>query len=105
MRKAFETAVILAGTVGWWGFVYPESSLVQEETCISCEKDESENIEEYKDADSKKRVVQKSVCGEDIRIKSWIWEYVCQVKEENKDVTEMTECEENTLCQQVQSAH
>ncbi len=24
MRKIYETAVILIGTLGWWGFVYPE---------------------------------------------------------------------------------
>ncbi len=27
MRKLYETAVILLGTLGWWGFVYPELCL------------------------------------------------------------------------------
>lgn len=32
MRKIYETAVILIGTLGWWGFVYPELCFT-EETC------------------------------------------------------------------------
>ena len=30
MRKIYETAVILIGTLGWWGFVYPELCLTQD---------------------------------------------------------------------------
>lgn len=30
MRKIYETAVILIGTLSWWGFVYPELCLTEE---------------------------------------------------------------------------
>lgn len=30
MKKLIETAVILVGTIGWWGFVYPELCLTQD---------------------------------------------------------------------------
>lgn len=30
MRKILETAIILIGTLGWWGFVYPELCLAEE---------------------------------------------------------------------------
>lgn len=29
MRRVLETAVILLGTLGWWGFVYPELCLLE----------------------------------------------------------------------------
>lgn len=30
MRKIFEAAVIVIGTLGWWGFVYPELCLTED---------------------------------------------------------------------------
>ncbi|MBQ8597833.1 MAG: hypothetical protein IJ409_08595 [Lachnospiraceae bacterium] len=39
MRRILETSVILLGTLGWWGFVYPELSLL--ETSYEVEYDES----------------------------------------------------------------
>lgn len=30
MRRLFEAAVIIIGTLGWWGFVYPELCLTRE---------------------------------------------------------------------------
>lgn len=30
MKKIFETAVIILGTIGWWGFVYPELCLTED---------------------------------------------------------------------------
>lgn len=30
MRRIYEAAVILVGTLGWWGFIYPELSMVTE---------------------------------------------------------------------------
>lgn len=33
MRKLWETAVILAGTLGFWGFIYPELTM----PAASCE--------------------------------------------------------------------
>ena len=58
MRKLYETAVILFGTLGWWGFVYPELCLTED---VYEEKSEWESGE---------------IC-----IKSRIAEYVYQVKE------------------------
>lgn len=30
MRKIYETAIILIGTLSWWGFVYPELCLTED---------------------------------------------------------------------------
>ena len=30
MRKIYETALILIGTIGWWGFVYPDMCLTED---------------------------------------------------------------------------
>lgn len=30
MRKLYEAVVILMGTVGWWGFVYPDLCLTED---------------------------------------------------------------------------
>jgi len=95
MRKIYEAAVLFLGTLGWWGFVYPELCLdgeVYEETVR--EQDPSEEpsgetgaprAEEgragaaaFKEtADSRETGWQ---LGE-IRIKSRLVEYVCQIKE------------------------
>ena len=44
MKKLYETAVILIGTLGWWGYVYPELSMtsgayVEEAECNEQEED------------------------------------------------------------------
>ena len=59
MRKILETAVILMGTVGFWGFVYPELTMTEEAYEFVAE---SQN--------------------EPIHIKCWIMEYLYQVKEQ-----------------------
>lgn len=59
MRKIFETAVILMGTIGFWGFVYPELTMTEETYELVVE---SQN--------------------ESIHIKSWIMEYLYQVKKQ-----------------------
>lgn len=63
MRKIYETAVILIGTLCWWGFVYPELCLTE---------DAYEQEAEAEDAGFK--------VGE-LRIKSRAAEYVYQVRE------------------------
>ena len=37
MRRVFETAAILIGTLGWWGFVYPELCVTWE----TCQEEEA----------------------------------------------------------------
>lgn len=59
MRKIWETAVILIGTLGFWGFVYPELTMPMETY---------ELVEETH--------------NEPIRIKSRVMEYLYQVKEQ-----------------------
>ena len=55
MRKIYEAALLFLGTLGWWGFVYPE-------LCLDGEVYEEEACEE--------------VVGE-----IGLVEYVCQIKE------------------------
>lgn len=59
MRKIWETAVILMGTLGFWGFVYPELTMPGEAYELV---EESQN--------------------EPIRIKSRVMEYLYQVIEQ-----------------------
>ncbi len=42
MRRLWEAAVLLMGTLGFWGFVYPEFCLTEENyrTEASCEAEE-----------------------------------------------------------------
>lgn len=44
MRRFYETAIIFIGTLGWWGFVYPDLSAVTE-TCVQ-ETDEDGYMDE-----------------------------------------------------------
>lgn len=48
MRKVLESAVILLGTMGWWGFVYPELCLLD----VSYEYEEASDFEEADDMGS-----------------------------------------------------
>lgn len=82
IRRVMETAVIVFGTLGWWGFVYPELCLLEssyEEEYVS----EDEEVQSWKDG------VMITLPGagnkddgrvREIRIKSKIAEYVCQVR-------------------------
>ena len=83
MKRFYETAVILIGTLGWWGYVYPELSLTQQAYVQETETNrltEADGVTEIlKDLGSNGIEV-----GE-IRIKSRIAEYVYQVK---KDMVE-----------------
>ncbi len=44
MRKVFETAVILMGTLGWWGFVYPELCLTEGMYAQEAQAGQMENV-------------------------------------------------------------
>lgn len=106
MRKLYETAIILVGTLGWWGFVYPELSMTEEAYVQEAESQEQQAEREVKeeqraesqeqDAERKVQKEQDTGCGlesigeslagaglqiGDIRIKSRLAEYVYQVKE------------------------
>ena len=61
MKRFLGTMILFVGTLGWWGFVYPELCLVPE----ACDSTETEELKE----------------PEEIRIKSRLYEYVCQVRE------------------------
>lgn len=77
MRRVFESAVILIGTLGWWGFVYPELCLTWE-TCQEQEVSESGIIlEDFTQAFPK---AFEGNSGK-ICIKSRIIEYLYQEKE------------------------
>lgn len=97
MRKIYETALILIGTIGWWGFVYPDMCLTedmyeqgyeqdyekeQEKTGISDLKDSKQtslDIEmSFSDAAEDESLEQSGWKIGDIRIKSRIVEYLYQ---------------------------
>lgn len=59
MRKIWETAIIIMGTIGFWGFVYPELTMPGEVY---------EFVEEAQ--------------SEPIRIKIRLMEYLYQVREQ-----------------------
>ncbi|MBD5548988.1 MAG: hypothetical protein HDQ97_16650 [Lachnospiraceae bacterium] len=93
MRKLYETALILIGTIGWWGFVYPDMCLTEDVYEQECEEDQTEidaselmNPEQMPvrremssaDAAEDTGLVQSGWKIGDIRIKSRIVEYLYQ---------------------------
>lgn len=82
MRRFFETAVIFIGTLGFWGFVYPE-------LCITEETFEVEQAEDYvprkEDMQSEPELYQDVYDflngGGEICIKLRAVEYLYQVRE------------------------
>lgn len=74
MRKIYETAVILIGTLSWWGFVYPELCLTED----AYEQEESAQMEDdaHKDSFWEEGIKVGELC-----IKSRAAEYVYQVSE------------------------
>lgn len=89
MRKIYETAVILIGTLGWWGFVYPELCLTQD----AYEQESEAQTNDWEEGDIKEQDVQAKESGQGgnfwedgfkvggLCIKSRAAEYVYQVKE------------------------
>ena len=83
MKRFYETAVILIGTLGWWGYVYPELSLTQHAYVQETETNrltEADGVTEIL-----KELGSNGIEVGEIRIKSRIAEYVYQVK---KDMVE-----------------
>lgn len=83
MKRFYKTAVILIGTLGWWGYVYPELSLTQQAYVQETETDR------LTEADVVTGILEElgstGIEVGEIRIKSRIAEYVYQVK---KDMVE-----------------
>lgn len=77
MKKIYEVALILIGTVGWWGFVYPDMCLT-EDVCEQ-EYEEDEQLEvSVTDAAADIETVQSGIQIGSIRIKSRLVEYLYQ---------------------------
>lgn len=109
MRKFYEAAIIFIGTLGWWGFVYPELSAVTE-VCVQ-ETDEESHTDEGggQEADEGNRAGKgiaaraeensffREICetlgdtgvkSGNVRIKSRIAEYLYQGKEKDRSEKE-----------------
>lgn len=96
MRRFLEAAVIFVVTFGWWGFIYPELSMVTESSVQEMEAGMQD--EETQTPDEKQLRGEESVSpvkiGEklgstgvvsgNLRIKSHIAEYLYQGKEKDK---------------------
>lgn len=74
MRKIYEAALLFLGTLGWWGFVYPE-------LCLDGEVYEEEACEEVVGEIGQEASCEAGWQIGEIRIKSRLVEYVCQIKE------------------------
>ena len=64
MKKLMETAVILLGTIGWWGFVYPELCLTQDVYEQAYEGGEETAAEESAEKNTSKSASEKSAAAE-----------------------------------------
>lgn len=71
-KRIWETAVILIGTLGWWGFVYPELCVTEEIREMS--EDEGTDCLQDKEGGL-------LICRGNIRIKSKAMEYLFSIKE------------------------
>ncbi len=68
MKRVCEAVVLLIGTLGWWGFVYPDLCLTEETyERFEQEYEENEKCEKW----------EEEISGT-IRIKSRLVEYVYQ---------------------------
>ncbi len=103
MRKFLEMAVIVVVTFGWWGFIYPELSMVTESCTQEAEVEEQETEAKMRD-ESAQVPGEKQFRGEEasspvkigeelgstgivsgnLCIKSRIAEYLYQRKEKDK---------------------
>lgn len=93
MRKLWEAAVLFLGTLGWWGFVYPELCLdgeAYEEETQAEESRQGQVVSQERlgrtraGADFKREEASWEMGWQlgEIRIKSRLVEYVCQIKED-----------------------
>ncbi len=88
MKKLYETALILVGTLGWWGFVYPELTQLEEE----CVVQEQEALPEELPAELVEILGNTGVPLGDVRIKSRVLEYIYHVNLKEKYETTEKEC-------------
>lgn len=70
--KIAEVAILLMGTLGFWGFVYPELSLMETVTIQEAQEEEQKSFWE--------RLGEEGVVSGDIRIKSRLLEYIYEGK-------------------------
>lgn len=103
MRKFLEAAVIFVITFGWWGFIYPELSMVTESCTQEAETTDEEVPddrqlwrEETQTSDEKQfeealtvvkigeKLGSTGIVRGNFRIKSRIAEYLYQGKEKDK---------------------
>lgn len=56
MRRIYEAAVILVGTLGWWGFIYPELSMVMENCAQEAEAEAQETEAEAQETEAEVQV-------------------------------------------------
>ena len=103
MRKFLEAAFIVVVTFGWWGFIYPELSMVTESSAQEAEA-EAQEAKAGRQEESAQTPSEKPLWGEEaatsvkigeklgstgvvsgnLRIKSRIAEYLYQGKEKDK---------------------
>ena len=95
MRRICEAALLFVGTLGWWGFVYPEHCPVEEvyeEEAYEEESHEEESHRQkagegrdakavFEDRESPWNFQESGWQLGEIRIKSRLAEYVCQIRE------------------------
>ena len=105
MRRICEAAFLFVGTLGWWGFVYPElcpvEEVYEEEACeqgaygeeVCGQESQEEEIHRQKaggrrdakavfeDRESPWSFRESGWQLGEIRIKSRLAEYVCQIRE------------------------
>lgn len=76
MKKIYEVALILIGTLGWWGFVYPDMCLTED---VYEQEYEEEQMEDFvTDAAADTESVQPGFKIGSVRIKSRLVEYLYQ---------------------------
>lgn len=98
MRRICEAVLLFVGTLGWWGFVYPDlcpvEEVYEEETYEQDDEQEAHEREVHRQKAGGKREA-KAVFEDrespwnfqsgwqlgEIRIKSRLAEYVCQIRE------------------------
>ncbi len=75
MKKIYKAALILIGTLGWWGFVYPDLCLTEDVYKKEAEADDNRGEDVHTED-----LLRDGVQLGELRIKSRAAEYVYQVK-------------------------
>ncbi len=75
MKRFLGTVMLFTMTLGWWGFVYPELCLTPEE----CQEQAMISSDECQRRQMS--APQENERDETIRIKSRLYEYICEHKE------------------------